>query len=167
MEGYPVFATGALNATGCAPDICGPAAMLLGIAVLGMFAFGIAALGIEPPDIAVRPGAVLYTPVVYPLFAAAIPAPGTPYALGPPGTALGVLRVAGLIGVVDEASEAAGPLCEFVPLEAVKPAEPALVDGAVGNACVGFVPVNVLAEGLRPQENIFEPGIFQPEVHPA
>lgn len=162
MEGYPVFATGALNATGCAPDICGPAAMLLGIAVLGMFA-----LGIEPPGIAVRPGAVLYTPVVYPLFAAAIPAPGTPYALGPPGTALGVLRVAGLIGVVDEASEAAGPLCEFVPLEAVKPAEPALVDGAVGNACVGFVPVNVLAEGLRPQENIFEPGIFQPEVHPA
>lgn len=57
--------------------------MLLGIAVLGMFAFGmftfgIAAFGIEPPGMAVRPGAVLYTPVVYPLFAAAIPAPGTP-----------------------------------------------------------------------------------------
>lgn len=78
-----------------------------------------------------------------------------------------MLRVAGLTGVVEEASEAAGPPCELVPLEAVKPVEPALGDGAVGNACVGFVPVNVLAEGLRPQENIFEPGIFQPDVHPA
>ena len=78
LEGYPAFARGALNATGCAPDICGPEAMLLGIPVLGMFTFGIAAFGIEPPGMAVRPGAVLYTPVVYPLFAAAIPAPGTP-----------------------------------------------------------------------------------------
>lgn len=108
--------------------------MLLGIAVLGMFAFGIATLGIEPLGMPLRPGAVLYTPVVYPLFAAAIPAPGTPYALGPPGTALGVLRVAGLIGVVDDASDAAGPPWEFVLLEAVKLLEPALVDGAVGSA---------------------------------
>jgi hypothetical protein len=65
---------------------------------------------------------VLYTPVVYPLFAAAIPAPGTPYALGLPGTPLGVLRRAGLTGVEDETSEAAGPLVLV------------LVPGAVGSA---------------------------------
>jgi len=128
----------------------------------------------------VKPGrpalaAIVYGPVEYPFAPADIPAPLP--AIWLPAI---WLPAAGLLGGILKL----GPVVLAGPYgEAVRPALAAVLDsgegvflkaGPTGEAeelggidRLGLVPAKVDSEGFLDHGNIFEPGIFQPDLHPV